>query len=121
MNLPHTSAHLPRVHLARMCFVVLFGISIIGMVSGSLTPAMAFGDDVEGKEVAKRWCAACHLVSTDQTNASSDVPPFAEIKKKYGGKMEFLEAFLTESHPRMPDMNLSYFEIQNLIAYIESL
>ena len=104
---------------ARKGFAILFAASMIGLAATA--PANAFGDDVEGKEVAKRWCAACHLVSTDQTNASSDVPPFAEIKKKHDGKMKFLEAFLTQSHPRMPDMNLSYREIQNLIAYFESL
>ncbi|MEM1045740.1 MAG: cytochrome c [Pseudomonadota bacterium] len=84
-------------------------------------PAAAFGDKEEGRTIANRWCSACHVVATGQQQASVDAPPFVEIKKRHDGRMDFLEAFLTQSHPNMPDMNLTYLEIRNLVAYFESL
>jgi len=92
-----------------------------GFALASCGSAFAFGDAAEGKTIAMRWCAACHVVTDNQTSASVDAPTFTEIKKSYGGKMDFLEAFLSEAHPQMPDMNLTYLEIQNLVAYFEGL
>lgn len=87
----------------------------------TVVPAAAFGDKEEGRTIATRWCSACHVVTAGQQQASVDAPPFVEIKKRHEGKMDFLEAFLTQSHPNMPDMNLTYLEIRNLVAYFESL
>ena len=83
--------------------------------------AQSPGDPLEGREIATRWCSACHIVVTGQQSGSVDVPPFAEIKRKHDGKMDFLEAFLSQSHPQMPNMNLTYLEIRNLVAYFDSL
>ena len=38
-------------------------------------------DTAHGLDLAKRWCASCHLVSPEQQRASTDVPPFAVIAK----------------------------------------
>jgi hypothetical protein len=48
-------------------------------------PHGAFAADAaKGEVIAKRWCAACHLVSSDQTQANSDAPSFAAIAHKKG-------------------------------------
>lgn len=86
-----------------------------------LAQAAPFGDAVSGREIAQRWCAACHVVVEDQPSALADVPTFAEVSRRYAGKMAILEAFLSQSHPQMPDMNLTYREIRDLVAYFESL
>lgn len=77
-------------------------------------------DAAKGKIIAKRWCAACHLVSSDQTNANSDAPSFSSIAHK---KLEpkSLKAFLADPHPKMPDMDLSRSEIGDIVAYIHTL
>lgn len=98
-----------RAFIPACCFILL------------AAPAYAVGDGVEGKKVASQWCAACHLVASGQSTATVAAPPFTEIKQRHEGKMEFLEAFLSQDHPNMPNMSLSYYEIQNLIAYIEGL
>ncbi|MEM8813230.1 MAG: cytochrome c [Pseudomonadota bacterium] len=94
---------------------------VVGFALTSVGPASAFGDSGEGRKIATQWCSACHVVSESQLSASAAVPPFSAIKRRHEGKMDFLEAFLTQSHPQMPDMNLTYQEIQNLIAYFDSL
>ncbi len=76
--------------------------------------------DVEaGLKLAKHWCAACHVVSDDQTRASADVPTFANIAQRKSA--HDLTLFLTKPHGQMPDMSLSRPEVADLVAYIASL
>jgi mono/diheme cytochrome c family protein len=83
-------------------------------------PLCAFAADAaKGEIIAKRWCAACHLVSPDQTQANSDAPSFAAIAKKKSSKA--LTGFLTDPHPKMPDMSLTRGEIADIVAYIGTL
>jgi mono/diheme cytochrome c family protein len=74
----------------------------------------------KGEVIAKRWCAACHLVSPDQKLASPDVPGFATIAHKQLPPKQ-LKTFLIDPHPKMPDMNLTRSEIEDITAYIRSL
>ena len=76
-------------------------------------------DAAKGGIIAKRWCAACHLVSPDQTRANSDAPSFAAIAHRK--KSSQLTALLTDPHPKMPDMNLTRSEIADIVAYIGTL
>jgi hypothetical protein len=32
--------------------------------------------------IAKRWCAACHVVTSEQKTGSADVPSFADIARR---------------------------------------
>ncbi len=85
----------------------------------STAPVYAAADAEHGETIARRWCAACHVVSSDQQNASADVPSFFDIAKRKSG--EDLKAFLTDPHPKMPDMSLTRDEINDLVAYIGTL
>jgi mono/diheme cytochrome c family protein len=84
-------------------------------------PLCAFAADAaKGEVIAKRWCAACHLVAPDQTQANSDAPSFASVAHKIKSA-KVLTAFLTDPHPKMPDMNLTRSEIADIVAYIKGL
>ncbi len=86
----------------------------------SALPLGAFAADAtQGEVIAKRWCAACHLVAPDQTRANSDAPSFAAIAQRK--KSSQLTTFLTDPHPKMPDMNLTRSEIADIVAYIGTL
>jgi mono/diheme cytochrome c family protein len=81
--------------------------------------APAWAADIgQGEQIARRWCAACHVVSADQKQASTDVPTFSDIAKRRKG--EDLKVFLIDPHPKMPDMSLTREEITDLVGYIES-
>jgi mono/diheme cytochrome c family protein len=87
----------------------------------TVSPLGALAADTgNGEAIAKRWCASCHLVSSDQARANADVPSFASLARKKQ-RPERLEAFLSAPHPKMPDMTLSRSEIADLVAYIGSL
>jgi len=93
---------------------------VLGIAPSSVSAA---GSPESGKVIAERWCAACHLVSPEQTLANPDVPSFPAIAVKYAGEdnLAALEAFLADPHPVMPDMSLTRQEIRDLVAYIASL
>jgi mono/diheme cytochrome c family protein len=83
-------------------------------------PVLA-ADAAHGEQLARRWCAACHVVAEDQTHGSDNVPTFEAIAKIPGFNPEKIARFLQDPHPRMPDMQLSTFESADLAAYIASL
>jgi hypothetical protein len=50
----------------------------------------------------------------------SDAPSFASVAHKIKSS-KALTAFLTDPHPKMPDMNLTRSEIADIVAYIGTL
>jgi len=78
-------------------------------------------DAGHGLDLAKRWCASCHLVSPDQKRASADVPPFATIVQSPDFDAKRLAYFLLEPHPKMPQMALSRSAADDIAAYIQTL
>ena len=83
-------------------------------------PALAAPPDPDhGKVIAQRWCAACHDVAAGQKQASADVPSFFYVARHMDKRD--LTSFLTDPHPKMPDMSLTRQEIDDLTAYIRTL
>ena len=77
-------------------------------------------DAHKGEMIAKRWCVACHIVSSDQPQATTQAPPFSAVASKPNFNEATLAYFLLMPHPRMPDMNLSRSEAADLAAYIRT-
>jgi mono/diheme cytochrome c family protein len=96
-------------------FALILGFPLVASAPAFAGP----GDVAQGEAIARRWCAACHVVSPDQTRASADAATFADIARRKSNAE--LGDFLTDTHPKMPDMSLSRQEIADLTAYIRSL
>jgi mono/diheme cytochrome c family protein len=89
------------------------------VLAGLLAAAPALAVDLaHGERVAKRWCAECHVVASDQARAKADAPSFADIASRKTSRE--VSAFLTDPHPRMPDMSLSRDEIADIVSYLKS-
>jgi len=84
-------------------------------------PAALAADADHGADLAKRWCASCHLVEAGQKQASADIASFAAIAAKSDFTAEKLAFFLLDPHPKMPNFPLSRIEAADLAAYIGSL
>jgi mono/diheme cytochrome c family protein len=84
------------------------------------TAPVEAGDAKHGAVIAKRWCASCHVVASDQTTAKVDAPPFSDIAARRSSD-KALAAFLTDPHPKMPDMSLTRKEIDDIVSYIRTL
>lgn len=89
------------------------------VVVGLSRPAAA-ADAANGEVLARRWCAACHIVAADQQRGSVDVPNFATIGRRPDFDVGRLALFLMVPHPQMPSMTLSRAEAADLAAYIQS-
>jgi mono/diheme cytochrome c family protein len=97
-------------------------IQISVVAAGGLSGPLAMAADADhGAELAKRWCATCHLVASDQKQASADVPSFAAIASKSDFTPEKIASFLLEPHPKMPNFPLSRNEAADIAAYIGAL
>ena len=83
--------------------------------------AAAPADPTHGEKLARRWCASCHVVASDQKGTVAEAPPFATIARKPDFDSAKLALFLLDPRPKMPDMNLSGAEAADLAAYIGTL
>ena len=83
--------------------------------------AAAPADPAHGGELAREWCASCHVVAPGQQGTVVEVPPFATIAREPDFDTAKLALFLLDPHPKMPNMNLSRTEAADLAAYIATL
>jgi mono/diheme cytochrome c family protein len=103
-----------RRHVRPICLLLAVASSF------GASSALA-ADAAHGADLAKRWCASCHVVANGQTQASADVPSFASVAKRPGFSQEALAFFLLDPHPKMPNFPLSRIEAGDIAAYIASL
>ncbi|WIW44661.1 cytochrome c [Bradyrhizobium sp. 62B] len=101
-------------HLRRIFLLLAVTFSV------GISSALA-ADANHGADLAKRWCASCHVVANGQTQASADVPSFVSVARKADFSPERLAFFLLDPHPKMPNFPLSRTEAGDIAAYIASL
>lgn len=101
-------------HLRQICLPLTVALSV------GASPAPA-ADPGHGADLAKRWCASCHVVANGQAQASADVPSFTSVARRPDFSPERLAFFLLDPHPKMPNFPLSRTEAGDIAAYIGSL
>ena len=88
----------------------------------SVSPGAASAADREkGEALARQWCTGCHVI--DARGAGTDAAPsFPSIARDPAkGDPNRLTAWLSTSHPSMPNFNLTRDVIADLVAYIRTL
>jgi mono/diheme cytochrome c family protein len=107
--------------IMRTLWVALAGVGALGVgLWAGAGPAGAVAPSAEtGAEIAARWCAGCHVVSP--TGAGTDAAPsFAAIARDRDPAQ--MRGFLSKPHVKpMQGLNLSSREIEDVIAYIQTL
>ena len=83
------------------------------------TPLHAQGDADVGRELARRWCTACHVVDREGTGTDAGPPLPSLLAGKRSA--EEIEGWLADPHPPMPNLDLSRQEIDDIMAYLQSL
>jgi mono/diheme cytochrome c family protein len=89
----------------------------------AVSVSTAFAQSPErGAELAKRWCANCHVVESSPAAASADgLPTFRALANVSGQSADHLRAAMNPQHSRMPDFALGKQQQDDLAAYILSL
>ncbi len=96
--------------------------TLIGIVAAASLGSIAHAADADhGELVAKRWCAACHIVAADQKQGADNVPSFASVARRPDFDAAKLAFFLLDPHPKMPNMALTRREAEDIAAYIARL
>jgi Cytochrome c, mono- and diheme variants len=82
-------------------------------------------DALAGKRIADRWCTSCHVVESGSKGSpargTDAVPTLASIAHDPQRGPDWPRQWLTSPHPPMPDLNLSRAEIEDVVAYLQSL
>lgn len=87
-----------------------------------LAPAAFAQSPERGAQLAKRWCANCHVVESSPSAASADgLPTFPALANAPGQSADHLRAAMNPQHSRMPDFSLGKQQQDDLAAYILSL
>jgi mono/diheme cytochrome c family protein len=104
----------------------LIAILCSATVSGALAQSLE-----AGQSFAERVCSRCHAVLRGEGVDPDPEPlpfkevgrplPFEDIANTPGITEAALYAWLTTSHPTMPDIVLEKEELRNVVAYILSL
>ena len=98
-----------------------YTLALIAASAALLASPAAAADADHGADLARRWCASCHLVAGEQKQADADVPSFASIAHRSDFTPEKVAFFLLDPHPKMPNFPLARTEAADIAAYIGSL
>jgi cytochrome c2 len=105
--------------MARTC-LLRFGIAAFAALISSSAFAQASGNPENGLRLARQWCTGCHVVEPAGRGGDSG-PPFHEVANWPDRTEATMRAWLTTPHPPMPNLSLSRGEINDIIAYLDSL
>ncbi len=99
-----------------------FVLAAILVAIATTAQAQGLIDPKRGEEIARAWCANCHLVSADQGGTvAADAPAFTALTLEAGYSDERLRGFLSVPHGPMEGLTPDNRQIGDLIAYIRSL
>jgi cytochrome c len=78
-------------------------------------------DAGKGGQLARQWCANCHLIGDERSGPIPQGPPSFRTIAQSGLTADQLRAFLSNPHGAMPNLSLTRSEIDDLVAYIGTL
>ena len=89
----------------------------------SAIPAMAAdlaGNADAGRQLVTRSCTSCHAMNAS-TTAADTAPPLSYIAKDNKQRPAWIRGWLMDPHPPMPGIMLSRQQVNDIIAYLNSL
>ena len=95
----------------------LLGLSVIAC----LTAVPARADASKGAQIARQWCANCHVIGGNPAGPVPQGPPTFQMVAQSGMTADQLRVYLSHPHGAMPNLSLTRAEIDDLISYIETL
>jgi mono/diheme cytochrome c family protein len=82
--------------------------------------ALAQGDAESGRQLALSWCTPCHVVDLEGHGADAG-PPLPVLLADGQRTPDEIRGWLADPHPPMPNFDLSRVEIEDIVAYLQSL
>jgi mono/diheme cytochrome c family protein len=98
----------------RLRFII---VAFIGM---SAIPAYAAGNADAGRDLVLRSCTSCHAPN-GTTAATDQAPPLSFIARDTKRDPTWIHGWLMDPHPPMPSIMLSRQQVDDIIAYLNTL
>ena len=98
---------------------IIMAAAIAAWLAGA-GAAEAAGDVAAGHALARQWCTSCHVVE-EGGKGPDTAPPFSIIARGHAADPGWVRAWLSSSHPPMPNFNLAREQIDDIVAYLGSL
>jgi cytochrome c len=98
-------------------------LGLVWMLVFAAAPSYAAtnaGSANAGRDLVLRSCISCHAVS-ETTKASDGAPPLSFIARDNKERPAWIRGWLMDPHPPMPGIMLSRQQINDIIAYLDSL
>lgn len=105
-----------------VALLAMFGAMQQAKADNTVPRSQSVLEVTEGGRIAHTLCVNCHMVDASGPATGSDrLLSFSWIANQKGLTSTTLPAWLSTSHQRMPDFNLTRDEIRQVSAYILSL
>jgi cytochrome c len=95
-------------------------IALAILLTGIAGPAFAAADANAGRDLVMRSCSTCHA-TTGAQRASDTAPPLSFLAKDNKTRPAWIRGWLMDPHPPMPNITLSRAQIDNIIAFLNTL
>ena len=95
-------------------------LGFVGLAIAYTIPALAAGHVNAGRDLVQKSCSSCHALTGAQTAADS-APPLSFLAKDNKARPAWVRGWLMSPHPPMPNIVLSRAQIDDIIAYLNSL
>ena|SRR5689334_14905956 len=94
---------------------------VAGIFASFAVPAIAASGDADaGRALVLRSCTSCHATNT--TSAATDgAPPLSFVARDNKQNPAWIRGWLMDPHPPMPGIMLSRKQIDDVIAYLNTL
>jgi mono/diheme cytochrome c family protein len=99
---------------------VLRLFSVAAIVMAVALPAKAQGDPEHGRVLTRTWCTSCHVVDLEGRGADAG-PALPALLGDGQRTADEIRGWLAAPHPPMPNFDLTRQEIEDIVAYLESL
>jgi cytochrome c len=90
------------------------------IIAHLVLPAAAAGNAEAGRQLVLRSCASCHTLAANKA-ATDTAPPLSFLSKDNKTRPAWVRGWLMDPHPPMPNIMLNRAQIDNIIAYLNTL
>ena len=95
-------------------------LAILTIFLGYAQVTYAAGNVDAGRDLMTRSCSSCHAMNS-ATVATDGVPPLLVLARDNKERPAWIRGWLMDPHPPMPSISLSRQQIDNIIAYLNTL
>ena len=97
----------------------LFITVALGVIAAPVLAAPA-GNAEAGRDLVMRSCISCHAPDASKS-ASDGAPPLSFVARDNKTNPAWIRGWLMDPHPPMPGIMLSRQQVNDVVAYLNSL